>query len=464
MRSAKVFLLIIYYHLKRQKKKVAIFFAFFALLAFLQLQFNIFCCRNTIRIGLIGTYQEHDLPNEVLNLLSRGLVKADEGGVSKPEMVSGWEVNNESNVFKFKLKDDLNWADNTNILASDVSFNIPTAEITTPDDKIIQFKLKESYSPFPSLLTRPIFKKGTLMGTGPYKIKKIEKSRIFIKKITLEPNNDNSILPDVDIRFYPNETVAKTGFNIGEVEALYGISNSNLDQANPNLKIQKKKDFEKIVTLLYFTKDPILSNRSFRQALSFQAPEISEEEIANNPFPEFFWVYDSDSKKYLNNTKEAKAAMERTKSSLDSKKLEVELVLTTTPNLEEVAKKIIPAWEELGIKVNLRVESGIPQNFQILLITQSIPTDPDQYFLWHSTQEKTNLSKYSSARVDKDLEDGRKTSDKEDRKAKYFDFQKTILEDAPATFLYFPTYNIVYFKKAEGNLNKILPMQLPNYE
>ena len=83
---------------------------------------------------------------------------------------------------------------------------------------------------------------------------------------------------------------------------------------------------------------------------------------------------------------------------------------------------------------------------------------PDQYYLWHATQTKTNLTKYDSKRVDKDLEDGRKTVKEEDRKVKYFDFQKTILEDAPAAFLYFPKYNILYLKKSEPLLNKILTL------
>ncbi|EKD90004.1 MAG: Extracellular solute-binding protein, family 5 [uncultured bacterium] len=136
-------------------------------------------------------------------------------------------------------------------------------------------------------------------------------------------------------------------------------------------------------------------------------------------------------------------------------KLASEIILTATPNLEEVGKEIIGSWKKLGFDAKLRVESGIPQNFQALLITQSIPIDPDQYFLWHGTQTKTNLTRYNSKRVDKDLEDGRKIVTEEERKEKYFDFQKTLLEDTPATFLYFPKYNIVYLKKVEPLLEKI---------
>ena len=103
-----------------------------------------------------------------------------------------------------------------------------------------------------------------------------------------------------------------------------------------------------------------------------------------------------------------------------------------------------------------------PQNFQALLFSQNLPSDPDQYALWHSTQELTNLSKYASPRVDRDLEDGRKNNDMEQRKQRYLDFQKVLNDDTPATFLYFQKTDIVYRKRVEGNLNKILPLQFPN--
>jgi len=95
-----------------------------------------------------------------------------------------------------------------------------------------------------------------------------------------------------------------------------------------------------------------------------------------------------------------------------------------------------------------------------LLIAQNIPADPDQYSLWHSTQTQTNISQISNPRIDKDLEDGRKATDSAVRKARYQDFQKVLLDHAPATFLYFPKYNVVMLKKAQPNLEKVLNLQL----
>lgn len=461
-RKIRLAVLIAWHYLKRNRELILGVSLLVIILIIIQSRFHFFSSPNAIRIGLVGTYQEHDLPKELTELTSVGLVKVDQDGRIKQNLVDEWEVNDDATEFKFKLKENLRWFDNTLVKASDLEFNIPNTEVSFPDETTIQFDLKEPYSPLPSLLTKPIFKKGTLLGTGPYRITKIEKSRIFITKVTLQANDPQ--LPVVYVRFYPNENVAVTGFNLGEVQVLLGLSNPKLLATNPLIGTKQKTDYSKIVTILFQTQDPLLNNRSLRQALAYQAPEINGEEVANNPYPPNSWVYDSDSKKYLSNPKEAKLALERAKSNLPDDKLHSELILTATPNLEEVGKMIIAAWKDLGFDAKLRVESGIPQKFQVLLITQSIPADPDQYFLWHATQTKTNLAKYDSKRVDKDLEDGRKLIAEDERRAKYFDFQKTLLEDTPAVFLYFPKYNVVYLKKVESFLDQVWGVDRSRFE
>lgn len=442
-------------YLKRSRAWVIGTVSILVIIILLQFKLNLIQRQSSIRIGLIGTYQEHDLPPELTKLVSEGLVEASADGRIKPNLVSGWEVNNDATEFKFKLKDNLRWSDNTPVKADDLEFAIPNTKVTFPNNKTIQFNLSEAYSPLPSLLTKPILKKGGgLIGLGGYKITKVEKSRIFITKITLKPNDPK--LPVIYARFYPNEKVGVTGFNLGEVEALMGLSNPKEIPQNSLIGNKSRVDYSKIVTILFQTTDPLLRSRSLRQALFYETPKIAGEEIADNPYPPNLWAYNPDAKKYLQSPEEAKAALERAKSQMSDKEMNAELILTAIPNLEQTGKEIVAAWKKLGFDVKLRLESGIPQNFQSLLITQSIPIDPDQYFLWHATQTKTNLTKYDSKRVDKNLEDGRKIISEDDRKAKYFDFQKALLEDAPAAFLYFPKYNIVYLKKVEPFLNQII--------
>jgi len=188
LRSAKLTTLIVLEYLKRKRKVFIGGAVLVILLAVIQFKLNFFHSPNIIRVGLIGTYQEHDLPEELTRLVSAGLVEASEGGRIKPKLITGWEVNNDATQFKFKLKDNLRWSDNTALKAQDLALSIPNTNISFPDDRTVQFSLQEAYSPLPSLLIKPVFKKGNLLGIGPYRITKVEKSRIFITKIILESN------------------------------------------------------------------------------------------------------------------------------------------------------------------------------------------------------------------------------------------------------------------------------------
>lgn len=452
----------VFYYLGNNLKGVGIVAAALLLVVVLQVRFDIFGLQaDVVSEGVVGTYQEHDIPMEVTRLVSRGLVKFDEKNQAVPDLAEKWAVNSDSTVFTFKLKDNLIWSDGTPVKSSDMDFGISEAQESFPDDKTIQFKLHEPFSPLPSLLTRPVFKKGTLTGVGPYKITSVKKSQIFITKLTLVPLKKD--LPLVSVRFYPSEEVAVTGFKLGEVQSVLGVDEATLKELDNNSLVGYKQqtDYTKLVSILYNNKDAVLSNRSLRQALSFSAPEISGKDLADGPISPKSWAYEGNLKNYLNNEDEAKQALGRAKSSGSEDLLSKEITLTSTVQLQDIGAEVVKAWKDLGINAVLRVESGVPQSFQALLITRSIPKDPDQYALWHSTQTKTNLTQYESKRVDKDLEDGRKISDTEKRKDSYFDFQKALLEDSPATFLYFQKYNVVYLKKAQGKLDEILSLQLP---
>jgi len=103
-------------------------------------------------------------------------------------------------------------------------------------------------------------------------------------------------------------------------------------------------------------------------------------------------------------------------------------LLTTAENIKK-------NWEDiLKIKVNLTVGQIDTNNFDAIISYGSIPSDPDQYVFWHSTQTKGNVTKINNPKIDKLLEDGRATFDTLERKRIYQDFQKALLEESPANF------------------------------
>ncbi len=412
----------------------------------------------TISEGIIGIYQPNDLPNYITSLISKPLVKLNKSGLPEADLASGWEVNKNARLYTFHLKNNLYWQDGTKVKSSDIQFNMPDVSVSYPDDQTIIFKLGDSFSRFPTLLLSPVFKGDSLIGVGEYKATEItfNSDGSFLTKIVADPVEKSLKLPKIVFRFYEDEQTIKTAFALGEVESMIGISDIGQLSREATVKIKQYIDYNKIVAIFYNTQDPVLSDRNFRKALSFSTPIIKNELWAKTSIPPFSWGYNANVDSGVNNPDEAQSYLKKVKA--DEKKNAI--TLTTISGLSDVANTIADSWKKDGIQTIVRVENGKPQNFQALLTLQEIPEDPDQYALWHSTQQQTNISDYQSKRVDDDLEKGRKLTDFKIRQEKYFDFQRVLLNDAPATFLYFPKVNIVYRKKSEDLLNKVLSLQV----
>lgn len=404
--------------------------------------------------GIVGYYNAENLPTSVTNLISQPLVNLDKTGKPQPQIAQGWQVNNDSTVYTFNLKENLYWSDGSRLKSSDIKFNLLDVEVRYPDERTIAFKLADSYSPFSTFLTSPVLKNNSFIGiNGQYKITYQEKNNDLITKLVLKPIMGD--LPIIKIRFYPDEKTAKTAFELGEIEVLIGFSSETELVNQASVKSKKITNFNKLVAIFYNTSDKVLSDKNLRKALSFATPIIEGEERAKTSIPPFSWAYNDQLKEVGSNLEMAKSYFSKVQNSEES-----QITLTTTPALSLVGEKIIEFWKTLGVQAVLRIESGVPQNFQALLTTQTISIDPDQYLLWHSTQVQTNLTKYNNKRLDKDLEDGRKTGDLEKRREKYLDFQRVLQEDSPAHFLYFPKTVIVYRQKVEGSLNKVINLQV----
>lgn len=426
------------------------------------LHFFLFSARQTrIKEGLVGTHEERDLPITILNLMSKPLIRVDKSGSPSAELAESWDVNPEATVYRVKIKPNLTWSDGKPVKASEIYLSIPDVSINAIDEQTLEFKLAETFSPFPTLLTKPILRKANtdfgfeLVGTGPYSVESEKKDGPFVKKLDL--STEDKSLPKITVTFFPNEKIAKSALKLGEVQSLLGVVEPE-DLSFNNLLRKDFTNYTQLVTIFLNTEDAILSDENFRIALGFGAPEMFGVETARTSVSPHSWAFNPNVKDYLNNNEKAKEYLKKVEKGKD----EV-ITLTATSSLKDVGEKVIESWNKLGLKSVLRVESGVPQNFQALLITQNIPADPDQYSLWHSTQKaSTNISKISSARLDKDLEDGRRITDPEARKQKYQDFQKILLDQAPAIFLYFPKYEVIYMKKVERELDKVIPIQLSN--
>ncbi len=380
-------------------------------------------------IAVIGNYTPTTLPSYLQNLISFGLTSIDQSGEATSSIALNWEIKDDGKTYLFKIKNDLFWHDKTKFKASDINYNLKdvTFEFITQD--LLKINLKEPFSPLPTILSRPIFKRG-LIGLGPYKVTKIKLKGDTLQNMSLTPLTAD--LPPLEFKFYSTETSAITAFKLGEVNILDRISDVNGFKNWPNLKISSQVYENYNIILFFNTRLPLLQKRTIRQGLAYAIPSFSEEP-SNSPLSPRSWAYNPNVKDYSQNQELARSLLIKEGVATAS----ANLTISTFTSFLPYAQKIAQSWDSLGLKTNIRVENSVPGTFDVLLMSQEIPPDPDQYHLWHSTQT-TNITGFGSPKIDKLLEDGRRTTDKEKRVQIYKDFQRYLLEEVPAVFLFHP--------------------------
>ncbi|OGH50182.1 MAG: hypothetical protein A3H17_00540 [Candidatus Levybacteria bacterium RIFCSPLOWO2_12_FULL_37_14] len=390
-------------------------------------------------IGIIGAYSIDSLPQEILGKISKGLTKTEIGGAVKPDIAERWKIAPSGKAYAFYLRKNIYFSDGTNLTSSDINYDFADVSVTRPDKYTIVFSLKDNYSPFLATVSKPVFKKG-YVGVGDYKIKKIELNGNFIKSIELYSEKYHKILTYQ--LFYPTVSALKTAFALGEVSKITNLPDLNFKNTTfnsfKNVAVEKKTNLASLATLFYNTKDKILSSKTLREGLSYTMPDNFEQGKRNSsPLPYFSYANQGGYDIYQQDLEHAKLLIDKSETGTGSGK--ISLTIDTLAKYESVAKFIANIWKKLNIETKIQVINQIPSSFQIFLGEFSVSSDPDQYVLWHSSQIN-NITRYNSARVDKLLEDGRKELDVRKRISIYTDFQKYLLSDPPASFLFFPYY------------------------
>lgn len=421
--------------------------AFFALAFFATKVLPSVSQANTVNIGYVGNYTINTLPSTALSLATKTLISVDKSGRPTPSLASHWTISPDGKTYVVFLKDNLLWHDGTSVSAKDISIAISNVQISALNNKAIQFQLPNPISSFLLALDTPVFKAHSFYGTNIYRITGMDTVNGYVKRISLLPNSKD--LPKVNIKFYPTEAQALTAFKIGDIKTGSFTQATELESW-PNIEVKKEVGENEIVTLFFNNGDQFLGSKELRQSLihSVDRTEL-DGQIAHSPISPSNWAYNPLVKKYEFNTGRARELIN--KSNYNGEKL----TLYYIPSLKKVAEKLKRDWRTVGVNVDIEQESQVPANYQIFLTVNKLSPDPDQYALWHSSQTKTNITHYRNVKIDKLLEDARGTLDQKEREGLYADFQRFLVEEAPAAFLYYPFRYELTYKNAKELISKL---------
>jgi len=431
--------------------------------------------------------------NEINKLVFRGLTKINSDGAIVGDLAEKIEIKDETE-YVFSLKKDIFWHDGKEFGADDVVYTIELAQKSFPNSTValnfkdvivkkldkyhVSFKLKEPFSPFLSATTVGIIPKHISLnnyrpiGTGKFRFIDLQKDFALLESENIR----------LKFKFYPSSEIAETALKLGEVHAItsYDPTKDSLSRWD-KFNIYESYLGLRSLTLFFNTRSEILKEKQVRQALAYS---LNKEDliksktgkkgvIAVNSFASVNSLKIKSNERYLFNLEKAKQLLKNSGWQLKDNLLykngkKLSLTITTIADNEtlETAKAIQKSWQKLGIDVEIDIISAtelknqvVPNKiFTVLLSTQFLDPDPDQYVIWHTTQtNNANISGISSPKLDKLLEDGRKTLDQALRKEKYQEFTRLLSDEVPAIFLYHPRYVWVVSKRIKNiNLKNFL--------
>ena len=144
------------------------------------------------------------------------------------------------------------------------------------------------------------------------------------------------------------------------------------------------------------------------------------------------------------------------------KRLAFEIVTNNDNKQRKIAATLIQRrLKKVGIAVELRLvewATFISQfinthDFDAVILGWSLSLDPDQYSIWHSSQQdpgQFNFVGLEDPAVDRLLEAGLKTFDAAERERIYHEFARELLEASPIVYLYAPLSLSAIHKRIQG--------------
>lgn len=383
------------------------------------------------------------------------------------------------------------------------SYKRPSFEgvsVEKPDNKTVILKLKQPYSPFLENTTVGILPKHiwnsidaetfpyakyntSPIGSGPYKIESISNKTVKddVSNVSMVPEYYDLVsfkyftlgapmIENIRIKFYPNEEKILNAYRSGEIEAINTIPPETAKaMEEQGIKITHSTLPRIFAVFLNQNHSKILVDKSVRKALD---TAIDKKAIVDTVLLGYGQTITGPVLSSQINTKEddanrietakqilkkggwkfntSKKVWEKTVSKVTTT-LSLDISTADTPELKSATEMIKKSWEELGVKVNLKVfEIGdLNQNiirtrkYDALFFGEIIGRNPDLFSFWHSSQRNDpglNISMYTNSKADKLLEEARVEQDLNKKLKKYADLQTEIINDIPAIFIYSPQF------------------------
>lgn len=429
--------------------------------------------------------------SQVSAWLFNGMLKYDKDGNPTVDLASSYEFITDTKLI-INLRKNVLWHDGMKFTSKDVIFTYKQimnpkvfTSIKSNFNEVESVKALDEYT-IEVIYKKPYFKalEIWMVGILPYHILKEEKNLMtssFNKQpIGTGPYTIKDFKTGVDIELFANDTYFEGRPKIDRILYKFlpdpntsflflkqkkldlgGLTPLQIDRQidekfKDDYKIIEKQDFG--YTYLGFN----LRNEKFkdiriRQALAYAINKqelvdilyFGHGQVCNGPFLPGSFAYNDEITPLRQNIAKSKALLKE--AGFDEKKpFEFEVITNTGNDIRINAAQILQyQLAKAGIKMTIRVMEWQaflntivhPRKFETVLLGWGLALMPDAYPLWHSDSDKLgrfNLVGYHNKEVDRLIEEGTTTVDRDKLGKIYKKIFKLIADDLPYLFLYIP--------------------------
>ncbi|MBB4372075.1 peptide/nickel transport system substrate-binding protein [Bradyrhizobium sp. cir1] len=417
-----------------------------------------------------------------------------------PQLALSHETSADGKEMTIKLRPGVKFHDGEPLDAEAAKFSIerhmtlPTSfrkselasvdHVEVVDPLTIKLVLKTPYSPLIAQLTdrsgmmvspKAAKEAGDKFGlhpvcAGPYKfVERVQQDRMVFEKFADYWNKDNVHIDRVVFQPIIDSTVRLANLKSGALDLIERVLATDIKdvRADPKLVLSTAPELGYQGMTINIGNDkakgPLSQSAKVRQALSLSIDrEAINQVVFNGEFtPGNQWV--SPTHPYYQKAfpiqgrdiAKAKALLKEAGVSLP---VTVDYMVPKGTEYEAVAQVVQSMAAEAGFDIKIRAvefattfKQSQAGEFQVFQIPWSGRIDPDgNSYIFMRSKAPQNDGGYSNPEADKLMEEGRATSNVEQRKAIYAKLAKVLLDDLPIIYIYHRTLLIAHTKKLDG--------------
>jgi peptide/nickel transport system substrate-binding protein len=477
---------------------------------------------NTLRAPLIGdpTAWPVNPPGLISDImigktLFNNLVRFsfDDGSTVVADLAERWEVDAESRVWTFFLRDDVRWHDGAPFTAADVVFTVQTIQnpayasrwrnafatletIEAIDDHTVRFTFVEPFAPLLSTLaynlamvpshllssmdlsqpSGPTAFVTNPVGTGPFRYVDQVSGSHFIVEANPDYHEGRPAIDRIEFKVLPDVNTQVAQLLTGELDITWTVEPIHFDRLSRANNIEiRAVEVPRWDWLPLNLTNPLFQDKRVRQALAHALDRQTMVDVvlggygsvADGPIPpSIAWVprdgvpqlgYDPERAVALM----AEAGWTRGSDGLlrDASGATFKFSLLAdrgNPTRDQIYLIAQDAWRSIGMDVEIETTEWNTVlaryragDYDTRLGWWVIKPDPDLFDYFHSTGG-LNQVRYANAEVDALLERGRAVADQAGRAEIYHELQVLLADEQPSIFLYYPTEVRAASTRVEG--------------